>query len=194
MEGRVIEPVAVVVQHAVGMADDFLAGEAIHIRVGQTAALGGRVAERIVTVAGHHRLAAVDQARDIPVAVRMIIRVAGPVAARVPTRPGQQPADAPRPFQAAGEIAAPRVAHRGRVAPVPFLDDPLAVVNIIRLGTQLPVRTAQQLHARSGLPRPLVSRRRFGPAAVVHIFQALAQAAQAVVSKDRLVVAPREVV
>ena len=132
MEGRVIEPVAVVVQHAVGMADDFLAGEAIHIRVGQTAALGGRVAERIVTVAGHHRLAAVDQARDIPVAVRMIIRVAGPVAARVPARTRQQPSNAPRPFQAPAQVGPARIGHRRRVSAVPLLDHPHAVINIAR--------------------------------------------------------------
>ncbi len=128
LQTGIVESVKVIIHPAAAV--DFFAGETIDVRSGHAATRGYRVAERIIPVAGHHRLAAVDHVGDVPVPIGVVEIVVGPVAARITIRAPQQAADSSGAFQGAAQVVASGVSNGGCVAAIAFLDYTVPVVNI----------------------------------------------------------------
>jgi hypothetical protein len=158
---------------------DFLAGEAIDVGVGQRAALQEGVAEWIIAVVGHHRLAAVNQGGYVPIAIRMVIRMTGPGATGIPAGTGQKPTDAAGPFEAAAQVKAAGVADLRHIIRVPLLDDAHAVVKVEDAVFKRPLRRLLLQRARLGLRTRTAPTRRTQNVK----FQPLAQTPNAVVVK-----------
>ena len=54
-----------------------LTAEAVEVDFGEGAAQGQEVAERVVEVTGDHLLVGVGEGSDVPISVRMVIRMGG---------------------------------------------------------------------------------------------------------------------
>ena len=158
---------------------DFLAGEAIDVGVSERAALQEGVAEWIIAVVGHHRLAAVNQGGYVPIAIRMVIRMTGPGATGIPAGTGQKPTDAPGPFEAAAQVKAASVADQRRIVSVALLDNAPAVVKVEDAVLKRPRRRRLLQRARLGLRTRTAPTRR----AENVKFQPFAQTPDAVVVK-----------
>src|SRR5439155_17571409 len=135
----VVKTIKVIYKSTAGM--NFLGAEPIQVRIAERAGLCECIPKGIVEVPGDNELLRVDQCRDVPVSIRMIVGVTRDRTGNIRTR--QQPPDPSRPLETAAQIASSGITHRGRVPTVTLLNNEVSVVEI----THLPRR-----HPRVGRP------------------------------------------
>ena len=85
----------------------------------------------------------IEEHGHISIAVGMVVIVRGPgtCSGVVPVRSRQQTADAAGALHCAAEIDAARVNDRGHVIGIAFLDDTIAIIDVLGDGEQDPITT-----------------------------------------------------
>src|SRR5437764_7582056 len=100
---------------------NFLGAEPIQVSIAERAGLCERIPEWIVEIAGDNQLLRVDQCRDVPVSIRMVVGVTRGQTGNI--RTGEQTPDSPRALESATQVEASRITHRWCVCLITLLNN-----------------------------------------------------------------------